>query len=60
MPKPVYIICSKCGSDRMSFKRNEECGVYLCCDDCATITFADEYNDWIYEQYPELKKEDKA
>ena len=57
MSRSVYIICAKCGSDCIIFERDLEGGdVHLSCDDCATLTWTDEHNEWVYEEHPHLKK----
>ena len=56
MPKPLYIICAKCGSDTVSFlittpskleRDNCGCGVYITCNDCGKLTGVEEYNEWV-------------
>ena len=47
--KRVYIICAKCGSDRMIFEiddpNDEACGVYITCLDCGELTSVEAWNE---------------
>ncbi len=52
MAKKVHIICAKCGSDDIAFKieppneNDENCGVYITCQDCGELTGVEEWNEF--------------
>lgn len=52
--KSLYIICAKCGCSECFFINNEYtpeeiedcgCGISIVCDDCGTMTSAEEWNE---------------
>ncbi len=52
--RSIYLICAKCGSNRINFESNIEDfednilnTTYICCKDCGTITSLAEYNEWV-------------
>lgn len=59
MPKPLYIICAKCGSNKVTFKLDTpvkpegedwQRGVSISCFDCGELTSPEEYNEWVKEK----------
>lgn len=51
---PVNLICGKCGSGNTYFEIGERyednCGVYISCENCCTITGVEQVNEWKEEQ----------